>query len=155
MSSANPAVAAALTAVESRRAAQRQAELEDLESDLDDDEVSDESDEEEDEYGEELTPAMDAAILRTLRLIRSGKGVYEGEKVIEGEFETAGLGFGCGRVVHVDSWVRINGSCCRIWSCLIVEALKDTSIQAETLKLNHPRAQAATKVRLPLPLDLV
>ncbi|KAH8080203.1 hypothetical protein HD553DRAFT_317672 [Filobasidium floriforme] len=109
MSSANPAVAAALTAVESRRAAQRQAELEELESDLDNDnEVSDESDEEEDEYGEELTPAMDAAILRTLRLIRSGKGVYEGEKVIE-------------------------------------EALKDTSIQAETLKLNHPRAQAATK----------
>jgi protein KRI1 len=93
MSSANPAVAAALTAVESRRAAQRQAELEDLESDLDDNEVSDESDEEEDEYGEELTPAMDAAILRTLRLIRSGKGVYEGEKVIEGEFKTAG--FGC------------------------------------------------------------
>lgn len=94
MSSANPAVAAALTAVESRRAAQRQAELEDLESDLDDDEVSDESDEEEDEYGEELTPAMDAAILRTLRLIRSGKGVYEGEKVIEGEFGSAGLGVG-------------------------------------------------------------
>jgi hypothetical protein len=28
------------------------------------------------------------------------------------------------------------------------EALKDTSIQAETLKLNHPRAQAATKVSL-------
>lgn len=111
MSSANPAVAAALTAVESRRAAQRQAELEDLESDLDDDEVSDESDEEEDEYGEELTPAMDAAILRTLRLIRSGKGVYEGEKVIEGEFGSAGLGVGCGRVVHVDSWGRINGSC--------------------------------------------
>jgi hypothetical protein len=94
MSSANPAVAAALTAVESRRAAQRQAELEDLESDLDDDEVSDESDEEEDEYGEELTPAMDAAILRTLRLIRSGKGVYEGEKVIEGEFGLGDLGVG-------------------------------------------------------------
>ena len=34
-----------------------------------------------------------------------------------------------------------------------VEALKDTSIQAETLKLNHPRAQAATKVSFPLSID--
>ena len=85
----NPAVKAALTAVESRRAAQRQAELEELEADLDqdddDDDETDESDEEEDEYGEELTPAMDAAILRTLRMIRSGEGVYGDEKVIEGE----------------------------------------------------------------------
>lgn len=154
MSSANPAVAAALTAVESRRAAQRQAELEELESDLDDNEVSsDESDEEEDEYGEELTPAMDAAILRTLRLIRSGKGVYEGEKVIEGEFELAGLGDGSGRAVNVDCAGGLRGLSGRIWSCLIVEALKDTSIQAETLKLNHPRAQAATKVSLSLTLN--
>ena len=35
------------------------------------------------------------------------------------------------------------------WNC-IVEALKDTSVQAENLKLNHPRAQA-TKVRLEPP----
>lgn len=155
MSSANPAVAAALTAVESRRAAQRQAELEDLESDLDDDEVSDESDEEEDEYGEELTPAMDAAILRTLRLIRSGKGVYEGEKVIEGEFGSAGLGVGCGwerscRFLGTNLWLMMT-----VLAVYDVEALKDTSIQAETLKLNHPRAQAATKVSLSPLLDLV
>lgn len=96
----NPAVKAALTAVESRRAAQRQAELEDLEADLEAEDVSDESDEGEDEYGEELTPAMDAAILRTLRMIRSGKGVYEGERVIEGGF----LRFDVGVEVKLGVW---------------------------------------------------
>ena len=36
----------------------------------------------EDEEGDELTPALDAAILQTLRKIRSGKGVYEKEDVM-------------------------------------------------------------------------
>jgi protein KRI1 len=83
MSSSFDAVTAALSAVEERRAAQRLAEefeLEDARSGSED-----ESDEEEDEYGEELTPAMDAAILRTLRMIRKGEGVYGDEKVIERE----------------------------------------------------------------------
>ncbi|ORX37669.1 hypothetical protein BD324DRAFT_622820 [Kockovaella imperatae] len=36
----------------------------------------------EDEEGDELTPAMDAAILQTLKKIRSGRGVYEQEDVM-------------------------------------------------------------------------
>jgi protein KRI1 len=56
-------------------------------------EVSDESDVstdvEEDEEGADLTPALDAAILRTLGKIRRGEGVYEGENVLETELEQA------------------------------------------------------------------
>lgn len=43
----------------------------------------------EDEEGTDLTPALDAAILRTLGKIRRGEGVYEGEKVLETELEQA------------------------------------------------------------------
>lgn len=56
-------------------------------SDLEDisgsDEGSDESDVSEDEDGEELTPAMDAAILRTLaRIRRKDPEIYDSEKHI-------------------------------------------------------------------------
>ncbi|KAF5354624.1 hypothetical protein D9756_005653 [Leucocoprinus leucothites] len=58
------------------------------ESDLEEEETDSESAESEDEDGEELTPAVDAAILRTLARIRrkdpsiyeSGKGVYDEEQ---------------------------------------------------------------------------
>lgn len=56
------------------------------EGDSDGEESDSESDESEDEDGEELTPAVDAAILRTLARIRnkdpeiyeSGKSVFDG-----------------------------------------------------------------------------
>lgn len=62
----------------------RQLQNDPLEDDEEDGAVDSESDEDEDDYGEELTPAMDAAILRTLRMIRRGEGVYGNEKVLEG-----------------------------------------------------------------------
>lgn len=43
----------------------------------------------EDEDGVDLTPALDAAILRTLAKIRNKKGVYEGENVLENELKEA------------------------------------------------------------------
>ncbi|BEJ13502.1 hypothetical protein CspHIS471_0306760 [Cutaneotrichosporon sp. HIS471] len=43
----------------------------------------------EDEDGEELTPAMDAAILRTLAKIRKKDGVYGTDKILETELATA------------------------------------------------------------------
>lgn len=56
----------------------------------DDDAASDSSsDVTEDEEGTDLTPALDAAILRTLGKIRRGEGVYEGENVLETELEQA------------------------------------------------------------------
>lgn len=53
---------------------------------ISDDESSDESSEyeTEDSEGEELTPVMDAAILRTLGRIRRGEGVELGRNVFEG-----------------------------------------------------------------------
>lgn len=43
----------------------------------------------EDEDGVDLTPALDAAILRTLAKIRNKKGVYEGEDVLANELKEA------------------------------------------------------------------
>jgi protein KRI1 len=43
----------------------------------------------EDEDGLELTPALDAAILRTLGKIRRKEGVYGSEKVLEEELGRA------------------------------------------------------------------
>lgn len=43
----------------------------------------------EDEDGVDLTPALDAAILRTLAKIRNKKGVYEGEEVLANELKEA------------------------------------------------------------------
>ena len=43
----------------------------------------------EDEEGDELTPAMDAAILRTLHKIRAKQGVYSGENVLQQELSLA------------------------------------------------------------------
>lgn len=43
----------------------------------------------EDEDGVDLTPALDAAILRTLAKIRNKKGVYEGEDVLADELKEA------------------------------------------------------------------
>ena len=43
----------------------------------------------EDEDGVDLTPALDAAILRTLAKIRNKRGVYEGENVLENELKEA------------------------------------------------------------------
>ena len=37
----------------------------------------------EDEFGEELTPALDAAILQTLGKIKRREGVYSGENVLQ------------------------------------------------------------------------
>jgi hypothetical protein len=52
-------------------------------SDADEDDSEDSEDETEDEDGEELTPAVDAAILRTLaRIKRKDPGIYESEKSI-------------------------------------------------------------------------
>lgn len=52
----------------------------------DEDETDSEEDESEDEDGEELTPAVDAAILRTLaRIKRKDPGIYDTNKdVFEG-----------------------------------------------------------------------
>lgn len=57
---------------------------------LDDDDEDSESDESEDEDGEELTPAVDAAILRTLaRIRRKDPGIYEsGREVFTGAFNS-------------------------------------------------------------------
>lgn len=54
--------------------------------DLDPDDSDSESDESEDEDGEELTPALDAAILRTLARIKArDPGIYDtGRNVFEG-----------------------------------------------------------------------
>ena len=57
------------------------------ESDLEEEEIDSESAESEDEDGEEMTPAVDVAILRTLARIRqkdpsiydSGKSVFDGK----------------------------------------------------------------------------
>ena len=43
----------------------------------------------EDEDGVDLTPALDAAILRTLAKIRNKRGVYEGENVLADELKEA------------------------------------------------------------------
>lgn len=43
----------------------------------------------EDEDGEELTPAMDAAILRTLAKIRKKEGVYGSDRILEAELAAA------------------------------------------------------------------
>lgn len=43
----------------------------------------------EDEDGIGLTPALDAAILRTLAKIRGKKGLYEGEEVLANELKEA------------------------------------------------------------------
>ncbi|TRM68953.1 hypothetical protein BD626DRAFT_562773 [Schizophyllum amplum] len=64
-------------------------------SDVDEDEISEsdsESDESEDEDGEELTPAVDAAILRTLaRIKRRDPEIYESEKnIFEAEQQKLG-----------------------------------------------------------------
>lgn len=45
----------------------------------------------EDEDGLELTPALDAAILRTLNKIRRGEGVYGQERVLDQELQEAQL----------------------------------------------------------------
>ncbi|RXK37989.1 hypothetical protein M231_04775 [Tremella mesenterica] len=59
-------------------------------SDSESDAGSDSSSEvEEDEDGDELTPALDAAILRTLHKIRNKQGVYEGEDVLANELKQA------------------------------------------------------------------
>ncbi|KAK0210500.1 Krr1-domain-containing protein [Desarmillaria ectypa] len=59
------------------------------EEDNDDDETDSESAESEDEDGEELTPAVDAAILRTLaRIKRKDPDIYNSEKSIFGEEQT-------------------------------------------------------------------
>ena len=58
-----------------------------LDENLSQDEYSsDESDETEDEDGAELTPAMDAAILRTLAMIRKREGVYGSENILQSAF---------------------------------------------------------------------
>ena len=60
------------------------ADTDDLNSDISDSE----SDESEDEDGEELTPALDAAILRTLARIKArDPGIYDASRsVLEGMF---------------------------------------------------------------------
>ncbi|KAK0450613.1 KRI1-like family C-terminal-domain-containing protein [Armillaria borealis] len=61
----------------------------DAEEDDDEDETDSESAESEDEDGEELTPAVDAAILRTLaRIKRKDPDIYNSEKSIFGEEQT-------------------------------------------------------------------
>ncbi|KAA1476501.1 hypothetical protein DENSPDRAFT_933091 [Dentipellis sp. KUC8613] len=65
----------------------------DVDSEIDDEEETDsESDETEDDEGEELTPAMDAAILRTLaRIKRKDPEIYEaGKEVFKEEHEKTG-----------------------------------------------------------------
>lgn len=58
------------------------------ENDVGDEEEDSEEAESEDEDGEELTPAVDAAILRTLaRIKRKDPSIYEsGKDVFEGEY---------------------------------------------------------------------
>lgn len=52
--------------------------------DSDDDDYSSSSEDvSEDEFGEELTPALDAAILQTLGKIKRKEGVYSGENVLQ------------------------------------------------------------------------
>ena len=58
-------------------------------SDPETDSYDSESDVTEDEDGLDLTPALDAAILRTLGKIRRGEGVYNAEKVLEQELAEA------------------------------------------------------------------
>jgi protein KRI1 len=58
-------------------------------SDPETDDYDSESDVTEDEDGLDLTPALDAAILRTLGKIRRGEGVYNAEKVLEEELAQA------------------------------------------------------------------
>ncbi|KAK0483373.1 KRI1-like family C-terminal-domain-containing protein [Armillaria novae-zelandiae] len=61
----------------------------DAEEDEEDEETDSESAESEDEDGEELTPAVDAAILRTLaRIKRKDPDIYKSEKSIFGEEQT-------------------------------------------------------------------
>lgn len=60
-----------------------------LESDNESESSSSSEDVTEDEDGLELTPALDAAILRTLNKIRRGEGVYGQERVLEKELEEA------------------------------------------------------------------
>jgi hypothetical protein len=50
-------------------------------------ESSDSEDVTEDEDGVELTPALDAAILRTLGMIRRKEGVYGTEQVLQGKYK--------------------------------------------------------------------
>lgn len=61
------------------------SEAEDVENDESEDSEEDES---EDENGEELTPAVDAAILRTLaRIKRKDPAIYEADKsIFQGQF---------------------------------------------------------------------
>lgn len=55
-------------------------------------EEDDSEDEEEDEEGEEMTPALDAAILRTLAMIRKkDEVVYGSGNVLEGEYTARAL----------------------------------------------------------------
>ena len=72
-----------------------------MERDGADEEDSEEA-ESEDEDGEELTPAMDAAILRTLaRIKRKDPSIYEsGKDVFEGESCFAHPPYGTWRVEH-------------------------------------------------------
>lgn len=65
------------------------ASVGDEDEDEDEDESDSESDESEDEDGEELTPAVDAAILRTLaRIKKRDPGIYEaGRDVFTGEWD--------------------------------------------------------------------
>jgi hypothetical protein len=51
-------------------------------------ETSDSEDVTEDEDGVELTPALDAAIMRTLGMIRRKEGVYGDEQVLQGVFSS-------------------------------------------------------------------
>jgi hypothetical protein len=68
----------------------RSASESDSASDSEDEDDDDDDEEiEEDEYGAELTPALDAAILRTLAKIRSKTGVYAGERVLDEELKEA------------------------------------------------------------------
>ena len=69
-------------------------------SDVDEAEDTEEDSEDaesEDEDGEELTPAMDAAILRTLaRIKRKDPSIYEnGKDVFEGELHLLSVSVGC------------------------------------------------------------
>lgn len=60
----------------------------DMDAASEDDPSDSESEEEEDEEGEELTPALDAAILRTLARIRNkDEAVYGSGPVLQGELQ--------------------------------------------------------------------
>lgn len=62
-------------------------------SDAEEDDESDSEDESEDEDGEELTPAVDAAILRTLaRIKKKDPDIYDAEKgIFEGGWSSFGI----------------------------------------------------------------